>query len=91
MLPSDDDCRSGTAGAHRLRRPFVHQASKDLNAYLARGGGFVVIHAATYMHVNMASPVWKPLLDLTGLAFQLHHHTEADVVDWLPPFIVHAG
>lgn len=51
----------------------------------------MVIHAATYMHVNMASPVWKPLLDLTGLAFQLHHHTEADVVDWLPPFIVHAG
>jgi type 1 glutamine amidotransferase len=56
--------RSG--GGHWL---WDEQSPKDVDAYLSRGGGFVVIHAATYMHVDMTQPEWKPLLDLTGLAF----------------------
>jgi type 1 glutamine amidotransferase len=55
--------RSG--GGHWL---WNEERPKDVEAFLSRGGGFVVIHAATYMHVDMAQPQWKPLVELTGLA-----------------------
>ena len=56
--------RSG--GGHWL---WNEERPKDVEAFVSRGGGFVVIHAATYMHVDMTLPEWKPLLELTGLAF----------------------
>jgi len=56
--------RSG--GGHWL---WDEQSPKDFDAYLARGGGWVLIHSATYMHVDMSAPEWKPLVELTGLAF----------------------
>ena len=68
--------RSG--GGHWL---WDEQSPKDLDAYLARGGGFVVIHAATYMHVDMASPEWKWLPDLTGLAYGKGNRTRREPME----------
>lgn len=65
--------RSG--GGHWL---WDEQSPKDLDAYLARGGGFVVIHAATYMHVDMAAPQWKGLVGLTGLAYGKGNRTRRE-------------
>ena len=45
------------------------QSPKDLDAYLSRGGGFVMLHPATFMEVDLRRAEWKPLLDLTGLAY----------------------
>ena len=56
--------RSG--GGHWL---WDEQSPKDADAYLARGGGLVLIHSATYMDVDFSKPEWKPILSLTGLAF----------------------
>lgn len=56
--------RSG--GGHWL---WDEQSPKDVEAYLARGGGLVLIHSATYLHVDFTQPEWKPILSLTGLAF----------------------
>jgi type 1 glutamine amidotransferase len=66
-------CRSG--GGHWR---WDEQSPKDLEAYLARGGGFVVIHAATYMHVDMTAPQWKWLVELTGLAYGKGNRTRRE-------------
>ena len=68
--------RSG--GGHWL---WDEQSPKDLDAYLSRGGGFVVIHAATYMHVDMALGEWKSLLDLTGLAYGKGNRTRREPME----------
>ena len=68
--------RSG--GGHWL---WDEQSPKDLDAYLLRGGGFVVIHAATYMHVDMKSPEWQSLLNLTGLAYGKGNRTRRELME----------
>ena len=56
--------RSGGA-----RRTWSDQRVKELEAYLARGGGFVVIHSATYTLGDLKQPEGKRVVDLTGLVF----------------------
>jgi type 1 glutamine amidotransferase len=68
--------RSG--GGHWL---WDEQSPQDLDAYLARGGGFVVVHAATYMHVDMTLPEWKSLLELTGLAYGKGNRTRREPME----------
>lgn len=68
---------SRSGGGHWL---WDEQSPKDLDAYLTRGGGFVVIHAATYMHVDMAAPEWKWLVDLTGLAYGKGNRTRRELM-----------
>ncbi len=41
----------------------------DLDAYLARGGGFVPIHSPTYMPGDLKRPEAKWVVGLTGLVF----------------------
>jgi type 1 glutamine amidotransferase len=51
------------------RRTWNEQRIKDLEAYLARGGGFVVIHSATYTLGDLERPEGKRVVGLTGLVF----------------------
>lgn len=68
--------RSG--GGHWL---WDEQSPKDLEAYLSRGGGFVVVHAATYMHVDMEAQEWLKLRDLTGLAYGKGNRTRREAME----------
>ena len=85
--------RSG--GGHWL---WDSQSPKDVDAYLARGGGLVLIHSATYMHVDMSKPEWRPILSLTGLAFgkgnmtrrermEIHFAADDPICLGLPPVL----
>ena len=54
----------------------------DLDAFLARGGGFVVIHSATYSLGDLRRPEGKRVVGLTGLVFDrsiLVRHGPMDV------------
>ncbi len=51
------------------RRAWNEQRIQDLESYLARGGGFVVIHSATYTLGDLKRPEAKRVVDLTGLVF----------------------
>jgi type 1 glutamine amidotransferase len=42
---------------------------EQLKSYLARGGGFVLIHSATYTVLDLSQSDGQKLLALTGLAF----------------------
>jgi type 1 glutamine amidotransferase len=50
-------------------RAWSQQRIKDLEAFLARGGGFVVIHSATYTLGDLTRPEGKRVVGLTGLVF----------------------
>jgi type 1 glutamine amidotransferase len=50
-------------------RAWSEQRIRDLETHLARGGGLVVIHAATYSLGDLKRPEAKRVVDLTGLVF----------------------
>lgn len=58
-------CYPGSPRARALDRRQIGQ----LEAFLARGGGFVPIHSATYTVLDLAGEDGRRLLALTGLAF----------------------
>lgn len=51
------------------RRIWSDERIKELDAYLARGGGFVVVHPATYTLRDLSQPGGDRVAALTGLAF----------------------
>jgi len=52
-----------------IKRAWNDQRIDELDAYLSRGGGFVVIHSATYMLDDMTLPEAKKAVGLTGLVY----------------------
>jgi len=50
-------------------RAWSQQRIDQLEAYQARGGGFVVIHSATYVLGDLTRPEGKQVVGLTGLVF----------------------
>jgi type 1 glutamine amidotransferase len=55
-------------GAPKVRI-FSRSQIEQLEALLARGGGFVPVHSATYTLCNLSEPDGKKLLSLVGLEF----------------------
>jgi len=51
------------------RRTWSDERVKELEAYLSRGGGLVLIHSATYTLRDMSQPAGQKVAALTGLAF----------------------
>jgi len=51
------------------KRTWSEERIEQLEAYLARGGGFVAIHPATYTFCDLSQPGGDRLAALTGLAF----------------------
>ncbi|MHC4404179.1 MAG: ThuA domain-containing protein [Planctomycetota bacterium] len=51
------------------KRTWNDERIDELEAYLARGGGFVVVHPATYTLRDLSRPGGRRVAALTGLAF----------------------